>query len=91
MTLRVAGRGWNPGESGPFGARRGPGSGLMRRTYVFASLKTLEYLRRGGRMNCAIAHFGEFLQLGPLLHMSMGEASAHRTRTNERARQHLLD
>jgi fatty acid-binding protein DegV len=42
-------------------------------------------------MNCAIAPFGEFLQLGPLLHMSMGEASAHRTRTNERVRQHLLD
>ena len=27
----------------------------------------------------------------PLLHMSMGKASAHRTRTNQRARQHLLD
>ena len=64
---------------------------LMKRTYVFASLKTLEYLRRGGRMNFAIAHFGEFLQIKPLLHMNMGKASAHRTRTNKRARQRLLD
>jgi DegV family protein with EDD domain len=65
--------------------------GFMKRTYVFASLKTLEYLRRGGRMNSAIAHFGEFLQIKPLLHMNMGKASAHRTRTNKRARQRLLD
>ena len=65
--------------------------GFMKRTYVFASLKTLEYLRRGGRMNSAIAYFGEFLQIKPLLHMNMGKASAHRTRTNKRARQRLLD
>ena len=32
---------------------------LMKRTYVFASLKTLEYLRRSGRMNFALARFGE--------------------------------
>jgi DegV family protein with EDD domain len=65
--------------------------GLMKHTYVFASLKTLEYLRRGGRMNSAIAHFGEFLQIKPLLHMNMGKPSASRTRTNKRARQRLLD
>jgi DegV family protein with EDD domain len=63
----------------------------MKRTYVFASLRTLEYLRRGGRMNFALARFGELLQLKPLLHMNMGKASALRTRTNKRARQHLLD
>jgi len=64
---------------------------VMKRTYVFASLKTLEYLRRGGRMNFALAKFGEILQLKPLLHMNMGKASALRTRTNKRARQRLLD
>ena len=64
---------------------------VMKRTYVFASLKTLEYLRRGGRMNFALAKFGEILQLKPLLHMNMGKASAFRTRTNKRARQRLLD
>ena len=41
----------------------------MKRTYVFASIKTLEYLRRSGRMNFAIAKFGELLQLKPLLHL----------------------
>jgi DegV family protein with EDD domain len=64
---------------------------FMKRTYVFAALRTLEYLRRGGRMNFAIARFGELLQLKPLLHMNMGKASAFRTRTNKRARQRLLD
>ncbi len=64
--------------------------GVMKRTYVFASLKTLEYLRRSGRMNFAIAKFGEILQIKPLLHMNMGKASAHRTRTQKRATERLL-
>jgi len=63
---------------------------LMKRTYVFASLKTLEYLRRSGRMNFAIAKFGEILQIKPLLHMNMGTATAHRTRTQKRATERLL-
>ena len=63
---------------------------VMKRTYVFASLKTLEYLRRGGRMNFALAKFGEILQLKPLLHMNMGKATAHRTRTQKRATDRLL-
>jgi len=65
--------------------------GVMKRTYVFASLKTLEYLRRSGRMNFAIAKFGELLQLKPLLHMNMGKASAHRTRTQKRATARLME
>jgi DegV family protein with EDD domain len=62
----------------------------MKRTYVFASIKTLEYLRRSGRMNFAIARFGEILQIKPLLHMNMGKATAYRTRTQKRARARLL-
>jgi DegV family protein with EDD domain len=64
---------------------------LMKRTYVFASLKTLEYLRRSGRMNFALARFGELLQLKPLLHMSMGKATADRTRTQKRATARLFE
>jgi DegV family protein with EDD domain len=64
---------------------------LMKRTYVLASLKTLEYLRRSGRMNFALATFGELLQLKPLLHMNMGKATAHRTRTQKRATARLLE
>jgi len=64
---------------------------LMKRTYVFAALKTLEYLRRSGRMSFALAKFGELLQLKPLLHMNMGKADAHRTRTQKRATARLLE
>ena len=63
---------------------------IMKRTYVFALLKTLEYLRRSGRMNFAIAKFGEILQIKPLLHMNMGKATAYRTRTQKRASARLL-
>jgi len=65
--------------------------GVMKRTYVFASLKTLEYLRRSGRMNFAIAKFGEFLQIKPLLHMNIGKATAFRTRTQKRATERLME
>jgi DegV family protein with EDD domain len=63
---------------------------LMKRTYVFASLKTLEYLRRSGRMNFALASFGELLQIKPLLHMNQGNPVAHRVRTQERATERML-
>ena len=63
----------------------------MKHTYVFASLKTLEYLRRSGRMHFVLAGFGELLQLKPLLHMNMGKATAHRTRTQKRATARLLE
>lgn len=64
---------------------------MMKRTYVFASLKTLEYLRRSGRMNFAIAKFGEVLQIKPLLHMNQGKATAHRVRTQKRATARLME
>lgn len=66
-------------------------SGMMKRTYVFASLKTLEYLRRSGRMHFALAGFGELLQIKPLLHMNQGKATAHRVRTQSRATARLLE
>ncbi len=65
--------------------------GVMKRTYVFASIKTLEYLRRSGRMNFAIAKFGELFQVKPLLHMHIGKATAHRTRTQKRATARLIE
>jgi DegV family protein with EDD domain len=64
---------------------------LMKRTYVFASLKTLEYLRRSGRMHFALARLGEILQIKPLLHMNQGEPSAHRARTQSRATERLME
>ena len=64
---------------------------LMKRTYVFASLKTLEYLRRSGRMHFALARLGEILQIKPLLHMNQGKPTAHRARTQSRSTARLLE
>ena len=64
---------------------------FMKRTYVFASLKTLEYLRRSGRMHFALARLGEILQIKPLLHMNQGIPSAHRARTQSRATERLFE
>lgn len=66
-------------------------SEMMKRTYVFASLKTLEYLRRSGRMNFALARFGEVLQVKPLLHMHQGNPVAYRVRTQRRATERMLE
>jgi len=64
---------------------------MMKRSYVFASLKTLEYLRRSGRMNFALARFGELLQIKPLLHMNQGDPVAHRVRTQGRATERMME
>lgn len=64
---------------------------FMKRAYVFAALSTLEYLKRSGRMNFALATFGEILQLKPLLHMNMSNATAHRTRTRSKAMARLFE
>ncbi|MFL7868382.1 MAG: DegV family protein [Anaerolineales bacterium] len=64
---------------------------FMKRTYVFASLKTLEYLRRSGRMHFALARLGEILQIKPLLHMNQGKPTAHRARTQSRATERLME
>ena len=64
---------------------------VMKRTYVFASLKTLEYLRRSGRMNFALASFGELLQIKPLLHMNQGNPVAHRVRTQRKATARMME
>lgn len=66
-------------------------SEVMKRTYVFASLKTLEYLRRSGRMNFALARFGELLQIKPLLHMNQGNPAAHRVRTQRKAAARMME
>jgi len=64
---------------------------IMPRTYVFAALDTLEYLRRSGRMHIAVARFGEILRLKPLLHMNQGNPVAHRTRTTRRAMDRMFN
>jgi DegV family protein with EDD domain len=55
--------------------------GQIRRTHVCAALDTLEYMRRGGRMNGAITALGTLLQVKPILKMYDGEPTAERVRT----------
>jgi len=55
------------------------------RSYVIAALDTLEFLRRSGRMNAAVARLGSILKIKPLLIMHGGEPTAERVRTRERA------
>ncbi|MCP4142754.1 MAG: DegV family protein [Chloroflexi bacterium] len=63
---------------------------IMPRTYVFAALDTLEYLRRSGRMHIAVARFGELLRLKPLVFMNGGKPDAHRVRTRQKAMNRLF-
>ena len=61
------------------------------RTYVFAALETLEFLRRSGRMNGAVAGIGTLLQIKPLLKMHEGEPTSERVRTSNGASKRLLE
>ena len=63
---------------------------LALRTYVFAALDTLEFLRRSGRMNGTVAGLGNLLQIKPLLKMHDGNPTAERVRTSSRAIKRLI-
>jgi DegV family protein with EDD domain len=63
----------------------------IARTYVFAALDTLEYIRRGGRMNGALSALGNLLQVKPLLKMHDGHPTAERVRTRTAAMKRLQE
>ncbi|HNZ13150.1 MAG TPA: DegV family protein, partial [Anaerolineaceae bacterium] len=52
----------------------------IKRTYVFAALDTLEFLRRSGRMNRFLANFGTLLQIKPILRMHDGKPETEKVR-----------
>lgn len=64
---------------------------MGKRAYVFAALDTLEFLKRSGRMNGAVAAMGTLLQVKPLLKMHEGKPTAERVRTREGATRRLLE
>jgi len=64
---------------------------MSSRTYVAAGLKTLDYLRRSGRMNAFMAGLGSFLQLKPILTMSNGLPGSERVRTASKAESRLIE
>jgi DegV family protein with EDD domain len=63
----------------------------VSRSHVFAALDTLEFLRRSGRMNWAMASLGTVLQIKPLLKMYDGNPTAERVRTRNRATKRLIN
>ncbi|NNC78739.1 MAG: DegV family protein [Acidimicrobiales bacterium] len=60
--------------------------GMSGRTRVYATLNTLEYLKKGGRIGGAQAALGAVLSIKPLLDLSSGEVvAAGRQRTRRRS------
>jgi DegV family protein with EDD domain len=65
--------------------------GMARRVHSFAALDTLEYLRRGGRVNLLMFNVGTLLQLKPIIKMHAGKIAADRARTSGGAIRKLID
>jgi DegV family protein with EDD domain len=63
----------------------------IKRSYVFAALDTLKFLRRSGRVNRVMSGLGSLLQLKPIMKMYDGKPDAERVRTQKRALQRVID
>ncbi len=63
---------------------------IKPRTFVAASLETLDYLRRSGRMNAFMTGLGSLLQLKPILTMKNGLPDSERVRTAAKAEARLV-
>ena len=57
----------------------------IKRTYTFAALDTLEFLKRSGRMHAYMSSLGGLLQIKPILRMHEGKPENEKVRTRERA------
>lgn len=64
---------------------------VFRRTHIFVTLDTLEYLRRGGRMSRGQEILGTLLKVKPVLSIQGGEVvPIGRVRTRQRAIEDLI-
>lgn len=64
---------------------------IFRRTHIYVTLDTLEYLRRGGRMSRGQELLGTLLKVKPVLSIQDGEVVAvGRVRTRQRAIEDIL-
>jgi DegV family protein with EDD domain len=63
---------------------------LAERTYSYAALDTLEYLRRGGRVNLIMFSVGTLLRMKPMLKMHLGKVVTDRARTSTGAIDRLI-
>ena len=57
----------------------------ISRTFSFAALSTLEFLKRSGRMNGFTFRLGNFLEIKPIMRMYDGNPTSERIRTRKRA------
>ncbi len=63
-----------------------------KRTRLYATFDTLEYLRKGGRIGRAQAFFGSMLSMKPVIELVNGVVEAEsRQRTRSRSVRHLAD
>jgi DegV family protein with EDD domain len=62
----------------------------IKRSFVFAALDTLEFMRRSGRINRFMANLGGLLQLKPILTMHEGIPGTEKARTREGATKRIL-
>lgn len=63
---------------------------MAERTHSFAALDTLEYLRRGGRVNLIMFSVGTLLKMKPMLKMHLGKVVTDRARTSSGAIDRLI-
>ena len=66
-------------------------AGMARRTYVFAVLDTLEFLRRSGRASFLQASLGAWLDIKPVMVVHQGEVFMERLRTRRKAVDRMLE
>jgi len=64
---------------------------LIPRTYTFAALNTVEFLRRSGRLTQFQSGLATLLKILPLLKMNKGVAEMEKVRTREKAIRRLLE
>lgn len=57
----------------------------ISRTFSFAALSTLEFLKRSGRMNNLTFRLGNLLDIKPIMRMYDGNPTSERVRTRKRA------
>jgi DegV family protein with EDD domain len=62
-----------------------------RRTYCFAALDTVEYLRRSGRLTRFQSGLASVLRIKPLLKMNHGDFDMERVRTRRKALDRVLE
>jgi DegV family protein with EDD domain len=64
---------------------------LRARTYSYARLDTLEYLRRGGRLNDIGQGIASMLDIKPIMKMNQGKPQMEIVRTRRRADQRVIE